>query len=157
MPHYASLEAAITHSTHTVSSDACHCYTSASETSWLLQKCLSLTCHCCFADWLIYVTSSAVFGGGLAVHILWASEDQSSHNTQLKTQPCSNWAGFSARCCKFWCPRKKTCLFSFLIKCKVGRASLWMLGSIWGRGKRRVCVRFLLVHGYLFQPLCSWD
>lgn len=62
-----SFEASITHSTPTASSDACHCYTSASESSWLLQKCLNLTRRCCLAEWLICVTSSAAFGGGLAV------------------------------------------------------------------------------------------
>lgn len=52
-------------------------------------------------------------------------------------------------------PASLFCLLSSLIKCKVGRESLWMLGSSWGRGKRLhpmclpACVWFLLVHGYI--------
>lgn len=54
---------------------------------------------------------------------------------------------------QFWYPRKK-CLLSSLIKCKVGRASLWMLGSIWGRGKRlhRVCAREYMC----VVSTCAW-
>lgn len=88
--------------------------------------------------------------------------------TKMKKWPWSNWASLLSveSLIEFWYSRKK-CLLSSLIKCKVGRASLWMLDSIWGRGKRLhlvcVCARvyvcgfnLCMVNDY-FQPLLGSD
>lgn len=65
-------------------------------------------------------------------------------STEMRKRPSLNWDTNA----QFWCTRK-ICLLSFLINCKVGRESLWKLGSNWARGKRLhlVCVWLLPVHG----------